>query len=303
MIVPVAREGHHRAHLEPVLRLLPHRWTRERAEDIALVASYGDMHRTRDAGFGRIVLMQHGAGQSYRADVKRSRHPSYPGGDDNDAVSLFLVPNEYAAARWRQRYPRTPVEIVGCPILDDLPQKDPLEPRTVAISFHFDVLGSVPEMKSAWDHYRRVLPSLADRFNLIGHSHPRRRLQDVYERLGIEWVESFAEVCRRADLYVCDNSSTLYEFASTGRPVVVLNAPSYRREVSHGGRFWDWSSVGLQVDNPRDLADTIDVAMTDLPGQRIERERVLSLVYQPRANGAVRAATAIRYWLSVRAAA
>jgi hypothetical protein len=59
-------------------------------------------------------------------------------------------------------------------------------------------------------------------------------------------VASLREVQRRAAVYVCDNSSSMYEFAATGRPVVVLDLPEgrikgigYRRNINHGLRFWD----------------------------------------------------------------
>lgn len=301
MIVPIAYEAHHRAHLEPVLRLLPHGARRVSPEDVALVASYGDLRRARAQRFTRAILMQHGAGQSYAGDRRRATHPSYPGGEDNDEVGLFLVPNLPAAERWRERYPLTPVEVIGCPILDDLPHKDPAEPLTVAISFHFDVLGSVPEMKSAWEHYRRVLPEIAQRFSVIGHSHPRRSLRREFAAKGIEWVESFQDVCRRADVYVCDNSSTIPEFASTGRPVVLLNDPKYRRDVSHGGRFWDWADIGVQVDDPALLGDTIALALTDPPDIAAARESALDRIYTYRSGATERAAAAITAWLPVAA--
>src|SRR5690606_19702269 len=89
----------------------------------------------------------------------------------------------------------------------------------IAISFHWNCAVSF-ETRPAWRHYRRALPHLARRFRILGHGHPRMlsRLRSSYERLGIEVVPDFDEVCRRADLYVCDGVSTLYEFASTGRP-------------------------------------------------------------------------------------
>ena len=60
-------------------------------------------------------------------------------------------------------------------------------------------------------------------------------------------MRDFDEVMERSTLYICDNSSTLYEFASTGRPVVVLNAPWFRRDIEHGLRFWEHADVGVSV--------------------------------------------------------
>ena len=125
-------------------------------------------------------------------------------------------------------------------------------------------------------------------------------MQRYYEHAGIPFVADFRDVLRRADLYACDNSSTLFEFASTGRPVVVLNTPAYRRNIHHGGRFWDWATVGLQVDHPRDLVATIVRALVDPLEVRVERDRVLDLVYQPRTGGAERAAAAIGGLVSAR---
>ncbi len=75
--------------------------------------------RRASAGRTMIALGQHGAGQSYWND-----HPAYPGGRGQGEASLFLVPNETAAARTRAAYPKARVEIVGCPKLDTLPTKD-----------------------------------------------------------------------------------------------------------------------------------------------------------------------------------
>ena len=110
MIVPMADRPHHRAHIAPVARLLGiDSLYMERAiagpDDVALIASYGDLPSARRGGFRRIILMQHGAGQSYGGDSRTARHPCYAGGDDNDDVGLFLVPNEHAGNRWRERYP------------------------------------------------------------------------------------------------------------------------------------------------------------------------------------------------------
>src|SRR5688500_14412915 len=99
-----------------------------------LVASYGDLKRARRQGRTRIARIEHGAGQSY---IVPRPSASYAGGPDNGDVSLMLVPNEYSADLWRKAYPDLQVEIVGCPKLDTLPRKDPAEPLTVAIGFHW----------------------------------------------------------------------------------------------------------------------------------------------------------------------
>jgi hypothetical protein len=155
-------------------------------------------------------------------------------------------------------------------------------------------------MRSAYTHYRTALPALAERYTLIGHGHPRAwaRLERVWRKLGVEPVARFEEVCRRAALYVADNTSTLYEFASTGRPVVVLNAPWYRRSVEHGLRFWQASGVGVHANEPGQLLGAVAVAMDDPGWQRELRERALRLVYANRRGAAELAAQALEEWLA-----
>jgi hypothetical protein len=267
-----------------------------------LVASYGDHKRARRQGRKSIARMEHGAGQSYFGDSRFARSPSYAGGMDAHDVGLFLCPNEYSADKWRTAYPNADVAVVGCAKLDSLPRRDGGggPSPVVAVSFHFNI-PIIPETTWTWLTYRGVMAELAERVTVIGHAHPKGlpMIDRHYRRLGIEIVPDFAEVCRRADLYVCDNSSTLFEFASTGRPVVVLNDPEFRRDINHGGRFWDWATVGLQVDEPSDLVSTVERALTDPRAQQDERERVLDLVYAYRTGAAQRAADALLAWAGV----
>jgi len=116
--------------------------------------------------------------------------------------------------------------------------------------------------------------------------------------MGIEVVESFAEVCRRADVFIADNTSALYEFAAIGRPVVVLNAPFYRRNVHHGLRFWEAADVGIQVDRADALLPAVAHALGDPPERRAAREAALAIVYGYRSGAAQRAAQAISAWLA-----
>jgi hypothetical protein len=249
---------------------------------MAFVASIGDTKIARRLGYRRFAFIEHGAGQAYVGQAgPNGRNPSYAGGIDREDTELFLVPNEYSAQLWHAAYPDATVEIVGCPRLDTLParQLDPIAPgTTIAVSFHWPAY-VCPESGTSVGTFGPALADLAKRFHVIGHAHPKgdwpERMQRVYRKAGIEFVRDFDEVCRRADLYAVDNSSTLFEFAATGRPVVVLNGQDYRRNVHHGGRFWDWATVGLQVDDPARLGDTIEEALAD-PVGRVERERVLN---------------------------
>lgn len=270
----------------------------------AFVVSIGDTKVARRLGYRRFAFMEHGAGQTYLMPGG-VRHPSYAGGGDRGDTELFLVPNEYSAGAWRRAYPDARAEIVGCPKLDMLPAREP-GPTTVAISFHWPAFVA-PESDTVLGDYLPVLPDLARRFRMIGHAHPKGdwpdRMSTIYRRAGIEFVRDFDEVCRRADVYVCDNSSTLFEFAATGRPVVVLNGPRYRRNVHHGGRFWDWAPVGINVDQAGELVDAIDRALLDPEPVALERERVLDLVYAYRTGAAGRAAAAITGWLGQQAVA
>lgn len=279
---------------------------------VLLVASYGDTKVGRRLGYGPFVFAEHGAGQSYLGDPAWSQPAvasSYPGGPDRSDTALFLVPNDHAATRWRKAYPGARVAVVGSPRLDTLPPyiDDGGEP-IVAISFHFEAPRSLgPEANTALGEYLEVLPDLAARFRMIGHAHPKadwpQRMERIYARAGIPFVASFDDVCRRAAVYVCDNSSTIFEFAATDRPVVVLNSRWYRRHIHHGLRFWDAATVGVQVDRAADLPDAIAYALTDPPEQRRARETALKVVYRHRHGAAQRAAAAITEWLQVREAA
>jgi hypothetical protein len=287
-----ARRAHYLDHLAPVFRVLPaarrgvftvsidlidyarqelgegaieiYNERTPRGDDPILVASYGDIARAARHPTRKIVHMEHGTGHAFGS-------APYPNGrkGKRDCVSLFLAPNAYTASLIRMARP-TRVEVIGTPKMDEWttgqdPQVLLARPRNtspvVAIAFHWgDRNAQPPEAGSAWEHYKKILPQLRDRYNLIGHGHPLavEIHRQEFERLGIEWVSTFREVLQRADLYINDLSSTLYEFMLTGKPVVVLNAPWFRRDVQWGIRFWDYSDVGINVEQPDQLISAID---------------------------------------------
>lgn len=242
------------------------------------------------------ILMEHGAGQTYAG----IRNGSYAGGVGRQKVSLFLCPSERVAAANRAAYPNKPAAVIGSPRLDrwitnDRPRRQQSRP-TVAISFHWDCR-AVPETRSGYPYFAPGLTALAETgWRILGHGHPRAfdRIAEGYLARGIELEPNFDGVMRVADLYVCDNSSTLFEFAATGRPVVVLNPPEYRRDVVHGVRFWEYADVGVNCDSPFDLVDACRDALRDTPA-RAERRREISLALFDRLDGhaSQRAADAI----------
>lgn len=263
-----------------------------------LVASFGDQKFVHRRGVTQIARMEHGIGQAY-IGVQAG---NYAGGRDCGAVSLFLCPNEYSATRWRAAYPNADVAVIGSPKLDTFSHERPpfASSPVIATSTHFDY-AVVPETRSAFGYYRKAIAELAKQFTVIGHAHPRtfRRLAPVYRSMGIEPVEQLSEVLERASVYVCDNSSSLYE-AATVMPVVVLNQPAYRRGVNHGLRFWEAADVGIQVDHPDHLVAAVTEALADGPQHRAAREAALDVVYAYRdGKAAQRGALALTAWAGV----
>lgn len=225
-----------------------------------LVAGIKDHH---DVNPRRTVLLNHGAGQSYTGGRGAE---AYAGGPNRERVLLNLEPGPLgakASANAGQPY----VE-VGCAKLDPWHSgersTDTWPNRIVAVGFHHQPPQHCPEQQTAWGHYDSAWPRLAQEFALLGHGHPRgwERTANHWATLGVEAEPDFAQVLDRAAVYVTDISSTGVEFASTGRPVIWCNAPWYRRNVEHGGRFWEWLDHSLYVNELDDLAPSIRYALS-----------------------------------------
>lgn len=292
--------------------------TPPRDDTVVVAASFEDYRALHSHP---VILHNHGAGQSYDGDPESAGHSSYTGGRDRERVVLNLCPSTTDADRCREM--GQPAVGVGVPYLDPYhrqvsweepisnPMSDHLRvvrdierrsgrPPIVAFSFHAD-MHVCPETRWAFPHYEQAIIQLInspDRpYDIIGHGHPRfhAHWMNWYRRHRITYFPDFSNILDLADLYVCDNSSTLFEFASTGRPVVVLDAPWYRRDVHHGGRFWDWADVGIRVQEPVFLPIAIKLALQDPPAPRRSREEVVQAVYTDLNDGRAteRAVTAI----------
>jgi hypothetical protein len=267
-------------------------------KQVFLCAAFGDLNQLHKTGV-ETILMEHGAGFTFQ-----STHSSYAGGSHpaRDNVKLFLAPGPRTAQKLRVTHPTTPVVEVGCPKLDDriiATRPEPSTPPKVVVSFHWDCR-VVPETRWAFPFYQRALMNLARNPNveLLGHAHPRarRQLKPFWARAGVDFIEDFNDVLDVADVYVADATSTIYEAAAVGIPVVVLNSPMYRRDVEHGLRFWEAANVGPNCDTSRDLANKIFEALNPTEIQVKETDRCLNLVYTHRdGTSAQKAVEAIKH--------
>jgi len=255
-----AREKHHQVHAQAIAKGLGVA-VKDRSDqitaDYVCVFSFGDLRVVAEIGKG-IIFCEHGVGMFYNVV-----HPSYAGSLRNrENVVLRLSPNETHAEKERETL-ECPVEVIGVPKLDRFANRywnfNRTKP-TVAISFHFDCL-VCPETRSSFSYFKDVIPELKKHFNLIGHSHPRYAsvLEPFYRKNKIRFVKDFEEVLEHADVYCIDNSSTIFEWCITQKPIVLLNPPFYRKEVEHKGnpRFWKHSGIAPLCERPEDLIDSI----------------------------------------------
>lgn len=237
-----------------------------------------------------MVLINHGAGQSWRSPTGFIANPTWAGGKGREHYDMILEPGEGPAECDSQICHKTKVIAIGCPRMDKwypVKPKPQGNPPVVAIGFHHNVY-IVPEALSAFKHYEHILPALAQweksgAIKLLGTGHPTKweaLWLPLWKKLGIEPVFDFDKVLERADVYVRDQHSTLYEFASLDRPVVALNAPWYRRDMEHGIRFWEYANVGVQCDEPEDLISAIKRALNDPPEQQGLRHKAVEAVYK-----------------------
>lgn len=256
---------------------------------------------------GPVIFVEHGAGQTY---VDSPGNPSHPGGSGRDSVALFLDTNQRCQDLNLGAYPQAESVIIGAPKLDGWWGTEPTpsdEPPLVVASFHWNAPTSI-EAHGAFDFYRDALVRAHahgerhGRWRLAVHAHPRARRVvaqwcDAHE---IPFMVDFADVLAEAHAYVVDTSSTLHEFAATGRPVGALNCPMYRRDVHHGLRFWNLVP-GPELDEPDDLDAFLDLVLVDVDPWPRHRQAVLDEVYPVQQGAAAVAASAIVDWLDRQA--
>lgn len=230
-----------------------------------VISSFKDLGLTDQSG-RPVIFMEHGAGQGYS-----NAHTSYVGGVGRARASAILSPGKYAQDKNSAAYPRKLCLAPGCPRVDEL-RKIPRQDDKIAFSFHWDCTVA-PESRSAFPFYKSAIVEIAKKFPVIVHSHPRISgvVKAFCDQFGLQWVEEFEDVVRMAELYICDNSSTIFEWAAIARPVILLNCPHYRKFMNHGLRFWDFSKFARSVDGPGELENAIKEVLGN-KDQIVERQ-------------------------------
>lgn len=249
-----------------------------------IVAGYPDLKRSRHRSH---IFIEHGAGESWDGV-----DPHYSGGYNRGSVVLFICPNEIVAERNREKYP-VPSVVVGSPRVEWLRKiadsaKDVSGGKgdsrlRVVVSFHWD--------NRTWPNTTSALPYFEPRFsewaslNIRGHAHPRiaDRARKAFARAGIEFISDFADVVRWADVYACDNSSTMFEAAACGLDVVALDAPWFVPDDSF--RFGKYADAFTHCDG-----DLVGVLQNY---KRVSYDEMVTEIFGTYKDSAARAASAI----------
>ena len=258
-----------------------------------VIASIGQHRHAKKFGEPRI-LTAHGAGMMPRQfkAVRRERA---------SGIDLILW-TPHSADEMRELY-SCEVVGVGCPKLDKYHGRtfQRNEKPVVAFSHHLDNR-AVPETTSAFPWSQKAIEAVvaSGKYEVLIHKHPgdSRDIEGWAKRIGCQFITDFGEVLETADIYVCDNSSTLYEFAATDRPVVVLSPPQYRRGVAHGLRFWE-HLPGVECSTPDHLSACIEEALADLPErQKLRRAAVEHCYGRLDGRATERAVRVVEDWLA-----
>jgi hypothetical protein len=253
-----------------------------------LVASYADLQTVYLTNRHKpIIYMEHGVGivypgsNYYAGNVGMRRFPV-----------LTLAPNEIVHRLTAKAIPGMKQAIIGTPKLDQFassPASSHTIPRNavVCMSFHWDGKQVSPEAGTSWPYYKGIIPELHKRLkqerdiNLILHGHPRIQdeIRTFAETHNVQFIADFEEIMKTAQLYICDNSSTIYEFLVTGYPVILLNNPAYRRNIDFGIRFWQYTDIGTQVDVPSQLFIETIMALDYADKYRYARKKAVEYLF------------------------
>lgn len=233
-----------------------------------LTASFANFRDCRKAG-RRSPTLIHGQGSAGNSAPTWHKH--------KDQVECMLVP-----APWGRTGLDLPVyECGGQPKLDrHLNSTPPVTDRPrVGLSFRWR------ESTSALSHYLPGLPKfleLCDMMGIevVGHGHPRifeGELRPLWKKFRVTRTADFEKILSNCHAYVADCSSTIFEFASLDRPVVLMDCPKYRK-CKFPPRFTH-RQVGLETKGPEELFETIMLALADPMEIALNRRAVVDELF------------------------
>lgn len=258
---------------------LPHMTEVTESDRLTIVASVKDAKRAAAAG-RPLAYTDHGTGQPFR-DTQGRIIPEGVGEPRPEAAVILTGGPFITWVKHQINGPTANIVMTGSARVERLRQVPrPSEPLIV-FSTHWDHT-IAPEARGCMGTYWAAIKRLAKRYPVAVHAHPRTdgKWKREAQRAGLEFIDHFDDVVRRATLYAVDESSTLFEFAALDRPVLVLNAPWYRRDHHHGLRFWEASTVGVNVDTPAELEAKLQLALEDPPEQRRLRREAIAYAYR-----------------------
>lgn len=239
-----ARFPHYHRHLDPIISLLG-QLGHEIAEGDGpnmLVAGLPDAERTRNTR--RLILVEHGAGQTYRYGSKTVD----PSGNLRPVpdVTLYLAPNRRIADHMAVKLPNAERMVVGSPAVEKLywrrygytGRKD-----RVVFAVHWPSPIPIPEAGSSWPWSMTILKGLVEEHGqrVLAHAHPRvayRMKRDLVRyRVDVEFEADWEVCAERARFLVADNSSIIWEAAAVGIPAVLIDPPNWNPDAQHGLRW------------------------------------------------------------------
>lgn len=213
--------------------------------DTILTSSAVDFRHLAELGAPqRLIYMEHGVGlQQHKPETIRLMHRAH---------SVF-VPNTFTALELRSMGLRRDIKVVGTPKMDKLLVIPESGLGVIAVSFHWTGRGQ------NWRRYEQVLRRLRNKHQLIGHGHPymSEQWRNRWRNIGVEYVQDFAEVVERADYYICDHSSTIYEWAALDRPGLMLDRPHGQDTLLSTGLLYQKHANICARATPSTLAEDI----------------------------------------------
>ena len=245
-----ALDAHYKRHLAPIVEeLLSRGHVLDEGAEWVLTAGRLDAYRLSRRG-RKPILVEHGAGQTYllngvRVDASGMR--------PDPGVRLYLGPNRQIVGFMRSQLPEAECVVVGSPALEHLAATMKQERSLVVFAVHWHSGLRVPEAGTSWPWSlpiaRTLHEAFGDRFRV--HAHPRifgrvvsqisrARFAPIFEA---DW-DLLAPDCR---VLVCDNSSIIWEAATMGIRVVLVDAPGWGER--HGLRFGPEADQFFHVDS------------------------------------------------------